>query len=162
MSCRQMKPMDRITDAAIVERFMAKVSKNADTGCWDWGSTVVGQYGAFTISNKLKKAHRVSYCIHIGDIGCGLIVCHRCDNPLCVNPEHLFIGTHKDNSRDMSSKGRVSSRHGELHPMGRLTIDDVDRIRSSDMNSADAAEMFGVHRTHINRIRSGSRWGNAS
>tara|TARA_Y100000310_G_scaffold14352_1_gene14541 strand:- start:175 stop:714 length:540 start_codon:yes stop_codon:yes gene_type:complete len=94
------------------ERFWAKVKKGP--GCWLWtGATRPGGYGnLFTFRDKGRRnhftsAHRASWEIHYGPIPDGLLVCHRCDNPPCVKPEHLFLGTNKDNQRDRRQKGRA-------------------------------------------------------
>jgi len=88
-----------------LERFWAKV--NRTDSCWLWtGSKTIGGYGQFPYKRIPLLAHRVSYLISCGDIPDGLIVCHHCDNPSCVRPDHLFVGTHKDNFEDMVKKGR--------------------------------------------------------
>lgn len=96
---------------SLADRFWAKVDKGAELapgGCWLWiGSTERHGYGQISVGAKhLARAHRISYELNIGAIPSGMVVCHRCDLPVCVNPAHLFIGTLSDNSRDMISKGR--------------------------------------------------------
>lgn len=92
----------------IKERLMAKVEKRADTGCWVWTGTMQNSkgYGSIYYDRKNERVHRVSYKLFIGPIPDGLFVLHRCDNPPCINPEHLFLGTPMDNTRDCLSKGR--------------------------------------------------------
>lgn len=111
-------------------RFWAKVAKSPDAdGCWLWiASTSHNGYGFFKFHNRQLKAHRFIYEWTIGVIPEGLHVLHRCDTPACVNPAHLFLGTHRDNMRDMHEKGRAASgdRNGtRLHP---------DRVARGDRN----------------------------
>jgi hypothetical protein len=93
---------------SLEERFWAKVRKSE--GCWEWvGSKIPKGYGNIGISYRPPKsalAHRVSWEIHFGPIPGGMFVCHHCDNPGCVRPDHLFLGTNLDNIRDSESKGR--------------------------------------------------------
>lgn len=93
----------------LVDRFSEKYVVDASTGCWKWaGSTVNGGYGMINAGRGAGNilAHRASYAIHVGEIPDGMLVLHRCDNPSCVNPKHLFLGDHNDNMKDMARKGR--------------------------------------------------------
>ncbi len=96
----------------VAERFWSKVVKT-DDGCWGWnGATTPFGYGRMTAGSRgagLLRAHRVSWELHYGPIPAGLLVLHHCDNPPCVRPNHLFLGTMLDNSRDAVAKGRVNT-----------------------------------------------------
>lgn len=94
---------------SIKERFWSKVNKTEDpSSCWEWIAAYRGKYGTLKVNKKLIDAHRLSYIIHYGQIDSSKIfVCHRCDNPKCVNPSHLFLGTHRDNMIDAYKKGRL-------------------------------------------------------
>lgn len=88
------------------ERFLSKVNKTEN--CWEWrGAKRSRDYGNFNLNGKPTLAHRVSYELFIGKIPKDILVCHRCDNQSCVNPNHLFLGTQKDNVRDCLNKGRM-------------------------------------------------------
>jgi len=91
-----------------IERFHEKYVINPDNGCWEWTATLdQSGYGLLGYEGSMKGAHRFSYKIYKGEIPKGLYVLHKCDNPPCVNPEHLFLGTQKDNMDDMYNKGRA-------------------------------------------------------
>ena len=104
---KPLKPRDH------VQRFLGKVAFDPISGCWLWDAALSRgyplKYGRFRIYGKSEDAHRMSWRFFHGEIPRGCCVCHKCDVPSCVNPDHLFIGTHRDNNRDMVLKGRHRS-----------------------------------------------------
>lgn len=100
----------------------------------------------------------MSYELHHGDIKDGLYVCHRCDNPVCVNPEHLFLGTSAENSADRDAKGRHITHRGSDNVSAKLTEEDVIAIRASDGKGIVLAAYYGVSPSRISEIRTGKKW----
>lgn len=101
-----------------IKRFHTRYKINSLTGCWNWvGSKTIEGYGNFSTRRKQYKAHRFSWEIKFGKIPIGKLVCHSCDNPSCVNPEHLWLGTDKDNALDKVKKNRQWRPIGNKHPL---------------------------------------------
>lgn len=143
-----------------IDRFMKKIIKK---DCWEWTACTTPQgYGQFVFNGKMQGAHRVSWQIHRGSIPYGMLVCHKCDNPRCVNPDHLFLGTHKDNSVDMSSKGRGLLKRGEKHPSAKLKEEDVKEIfnLSGQLSQREIAKKFNVSQGLIQIILKHQAWEN--
>ena len=141
------------------ERFWLYVRKK--DGCWEWLSYKDNNgYGRINYGGKPFLAHRLSYMLKYGDIPAGKVVCHRCDNPGCTNPDHLFLGTQADNVEDMHAKGRATKRglKGSAHHQARISEDDVRAIRGSGMSGAELAEKYGMSRTNIYDILNGKTW----
>lgn len=157
------------TPFLLIERFWKKVQKTEE--CWIWtGATrdSIGQnrnrgsYGVIVIQGKVYSAHRVSWEIHNGPIRNQLCVLHRCDQPRCVRPSHLWLGTIDDNNKDKSKKGRAIGKRGENCHMAKLTESDVKKIRSlhetGEYSHTKLASMFGVCRPTITLIINRINW----
>lgn len=115
-------------------------------------------YGRVGHKNKVYLTHRVSYQIANGDIAPGMLVCHRCDNPPCINPEHLFAGTLRDNTDDMLEKGRAQKGRGETHSQVKLTPEQVKAIRLDPRIHREIAEEHGVAVSYVGNIKSLLAW----
>lgn len=143
------------------ERFWKYVNKT--DGCWFWtGFLNMNGYGRIARGGKangMEAAHRFSYRLHKGDPG-RLVVMHECDNPACVNPDHLVLGTQKENVADMIAKGRGNWRcpAGEGNPNSKLTEVIVREIRSSSEAGKDIAKRLGVSTTTVSDVRRRRLW----
>jgi hypothetical protein len=153
----------------LAERFWSKVDQSAGPeSCWPWkGGTISVGYGEFYVNEKCRTAyaHRIAYELTHGPILPTLMVCHRCDNPPCVNPAHLFLGTHNDNMADMRAKGRGAegTRHGSrTQPHRRkLTAVEVQALRLARADGVPrlaVAKRFGVSPATVTRIATGKTW----
>jgi len=130
-------------------------------GCWDWKGFVENDGYARMPSSRTKfqRASRVSYLIHKGNIEKNMIVCHSCDNPVCCNPEHLFLGTPNDNSKDMVYKDRQAkgSRNGKSK-LNEENVKEIKKLFNEKIPMKVIAEMFGVYISSIEKIKTGTSW----
>lgn len=133
--------------------------KVVESGCWEWQAYVNALgYGEIRRAKGTPKryAHRLAYELRVGPLPEGMEVCHKCDNPTCVNPNHLFLGTHKDNMYDMHAKRRHS--HGSKSKASKLTDEKVISILNDSRKASVIATEYSLSRSHVNDIRSGRRW----
>jgi hypothetical protein len=174
-------------DASSKDRFMQHVAVRAVGECWEWQASTDGRYGDVFWEGRTQKAHRVSWMLHRGPIPDGLLVLHGCDNPPCVNPNHLFLGTQSVNIRDCTRKGRngahrhpdrlaTGDRNGtHTHPhrvlrgssnvSAKLTEERVREIRSDyarGIRRKYLAVMHGVSKSTIDNITKGRLWKHVS
>jgi hypothetical protein len=146
-------------------RFWKMVDKKSDSECWNWKGTKVSGYGNFSLGSRLSGgilAHRFSWEMNNNkEIPKGMVVMHSCDNPLCVNPNHLSIGTYMENTHDMLKKGRHTyiAHVGEKNGKSVLNEKIVREIRQSNMNHAELGRFYGVATSTIRGVRSGITWG---
>lgn len=130
------------------------------SGCWLWlGGLDGGGYGFCTEAlHGDRKAHRASWIKKSGPIPSGLWVLHKCDTRSCVNPDHLFLGTHQDNIDDMWAKNRAAKKSGILNGRARLSIEQVQEIRQAKGSQVAVGKQYGICQAHVYRIRSGKSW----
>lgn len=149
-------------------RFWSKIVFTST--CWLWTGSQTdcgyGMLGRGTAGSGCVLAHIVSWILHFGPVPPGMQVLHDCDRPPCCRPDHLWIGTQKDNIRDCWHKGRQGVRslprnQGQFNPRAKLTLLEIEQIRGlarSGLTQAAIASQFGVDRSAISRITSGKRW----
>lgn len=155
------------TPESDMARFEAKMSRQPD-GCWIWhGATTGGTtpYGKLWLRGAYMKAHRASYVLHVGAIPDGMCVCHTCDTPLCVNPEHLFLGTKADNAADMLRKGRgghfKNPPRGNRRKDSKLTETIVADIRARYANGESQSSIgrsYGIQQSTVHKVVHRIRW----
>ena len=146
----------------LLAELLKHIIRNAG-GCWSWtGPKSWNGYGRLYWNNKMRRAHRLMWEAVNGDIPNGMWVLHHCDNPQCTNPDHLFLGTPKDNAVDRNNKGRHSDRRGEKHHMRKLSAKDVCKIRKMyalrEDTQKNIGRQFGVGQQQVSLIVNGIRW----
>ena len=149
--------------AMLTDRFWSKVDRSGD--CWEWTAGKVSSgYGVFWVSRERKSVratrHMAAACMGVPELPSDILVCHHCDNPGCVNPEHLFLGSYEDNAKDRESKSRGNHFCGGGHHFAKLTEDDVAEIRacSGFFSNVQLAKEYGVSDAQISRILSYKTW----
>lgn len=166
-----------VNKKTIQQKLHEKADCSNPDACWIWkGQKNTKGYGEIEVEYKRvgpdkwrpvrKRAHRASYEFHCGPIPAGMMVCHHCDTPLCINPKHLFVGTARDNFNDMRSKGREnyrSSAHpGENNPNAKLTNEIVRQIRKTRLEEglsySKLGARFGIEKKHAHEIVTGLLW----
>ena len=150
-------------DPALLNRVLERSMPEPNSGCWLWLDCTWQGYGRMRHAGENRLAHRLSYEAVHGPIPEGEVVCHKCDNPGCVNPGHLFLGTQADNVADMLRKGRENRNprpyhQGRKNPNSRITEDAVRGILLSLLNMRAAAEVYGVAPSWVQRIRKREVW----
>lgn len=143
-----------------VLRFWARVNPEP-AGCWVWSGCVNRTgYGKVGVGYRTYATHRIAYFLYYGEQPADLCVCHKCDNPPCCNPSHLFLGTRRDNLDDMHAKGRrkYDPTPGELNGRAKLTASQVLDIRASTLLRSQLAEKYGVGWSAIDRIIKRRSW----
>jgi len=139
--------------------FWGKVGKEESlTGCWPWNGSKVYAYGGLKWEGKSRRAHRIAWMLTFGPIPDELCVCHKCDNPLCCNPNHLFLGTEADNVNDKVSKLRHA--FGVNHGRAKVTDEQVSciRLQAKILTQTELARLFQLSRAQIQNIIFRRQW----
>jgi hypothetical protein len=139
--------------------FSDRSKRDETTGCIEWQRhTNQDGYGTLKHRGKQHMAHRAMWTFARGPIPTGMLVCHRCDNPRCINPDHLFLGTTQDNVDDKMKKGRFIPLDGERNGYATLTADQVSAIRDDLRPQSVTAEAFGTSQGNVSLIKRGATW----
>lgn len=134
-----------------------------DSGCWEWTGAFTGDgYGVIGVGRqKQRRVHRLAYQVFKGETPDGMFVCHSCDNPKCFNPDHLFLGTPKDNTADMIAKGRAVRLRGNNHPQSKVTEAGVREMRDRRAKGETLISLsvrFGITFQHVSNICRRKTW----
>lgn len=163
MSMSKRRIYKKPSESAFYERVMPVT----ESGCWLWIGSINKTAGGYGVYNR-HSMHRFSYELHNGDIPQKLCVCHKCDIPSCVNPSHLFLGTHKENMQDMQNKGRkwseiVMRKIDGLPASAKLTpsiVKEIKKLLINGMSQNQIAKIYGVAQGTISFIKRGVTWQN--
>jgi hypothetical protein len=153
--------------ASLWDRLHDKIEYEPNSGCWLWsGAAKELGYGVIGLGRRHEgtaKTHRVAWQLYRGPIPAGMNVLHKCDVPACCNPDHLFLGTLKDNSQDCARKGRnfVPDNRGERAKWAKLTLEAARDIKQRRMSSRKYAAVYGCSKSAIERIWEGRNWKSA-
>jgi hypothetical protein len=141
-----------------IEKFSKYFIIDPINNCWNWKYCCnVGGYGIISFRGKRGfLAHRASWILYNGEIKDGLYVCHKCDNTICVNPDHLFLGTRIDNLRDAKKKGRLAN--GSRNGLAKLTDEQIIKIRNDNRSQSVIAKIYNIHQTNVHYIKSRKTW----
>lgn len=150
----------------LAERIARRVKINDKTGCHEFQGSLNNGYGkvGFRLAEggyKSVPAHRLAYELAHGEVPKELQVCHTCDNRCCVNLEHLFLGTAKDNADDREAKGRGNQPHGSRSPTAKLSetkVVEIRNLKGAGFKNEELAARFGVNKSTIKRVMSGEHW----
>ena len=139
----------------IIERFWSKVEVRSEDECWEWRGSKDNQgYGSVgKIGNKWEKTHRIAYRLSKGDIPNGMCVCHSCDNRSCCNPSHLWLGSHKENMRDMAIKKRAWGTK-----LDESMVKDIRKKYSEGQTLVQLSSNYGLSFQHVGRIVNRKCW----
>jgi len=139
------------------QRFWSKAKVGRKNKCWNWKASKTNDgYGRIQVNKENWLAHRLSWTIHNGRIPKGMHVLHKCDNPACINPSHLFLGSHLDNMRDKTKKGRGAK--GEKHGRSKLTKEQAIKIFYDTDLQKNIAKKHGINSVTVSLIKSRKRW----
>lgn len=142
----------------VAGRLLAMSIPEPNSGCWLWlGNINYLGYGMVR-DGRMRSAHRASFEVFRGPIPDGMDILHRCDVRCCINPDHLWLGSHRDNMRDMRTKGRNRAYSGSLHPLAKLTEDIVLKARESGILPIEFAEQNGISKSAAARALAGITW----
>ena len=148
----------RVSDEDLVRFTLMNKTVVNGNGCWNWTGSKRNGYGLINRGNKTLSAHRVAYTAFKGEeIPAGMVVRHTCDNPSCINPAHLVLGTQAENIADRDARGRRDVR-GEQIGTSKLTREQVEEIKASDLTGVALAKKFGVSTSAVSLIKNNKSW----